>query len=102
MLLSRNIVTMYFASLACMALSVRRAGYYEYHNVDATLARAQIQAKRTRTVAGTKPVLPTGQAAKLLKKMSLYRALKRLEQRKRNTAWPDLDLNYLPITKSKA
>ena len=43
-------------SLACMALSVRRAGYYEYHNADAVLIREQKQAMRDELVSSLKKI----------------------------------------------
>ena len=42
--------------MACMAVSVRRAGYYEYHNADAVQARAGKQAKRDELVLSLKQI----------------------------------------------
>ena len=43
-------------SLACMALSVRRAGYYEYHNTDAVSIREQKQAMMDELVSSLKEI----------------------------------------------
>ena len=43
-------------SLACMALSVRRAGYYEYHNADVANRRADKQAKEDELVSSLKQI----------------------------------------------